>query len=150
EDFDIRFNFVRHRKRRTNREVLRRFIVENFRDYPDFSGLIPFLAWIKSYDVKTNGFRDFAGSLLIAALLIPQGLANGLLVSDVFSGIFSVLLPHLIYPILGSGRHCSLGTFSLTSFLIYTSVKYTGSSISTITFCCGIFQLLHFLLPLEF
>ncbi|EYC28707.1 hypothetical protein Y032_0007g3374 [Ancylostoma ceylanicum] len=150
DDFDSRFNFVRHRKRRTNREILRRMIVENFRDYRNVNDALPFLAWIRNYDVKASCLRDFLGSLLLAALLIPQGIANGFLAMDVFSGMFSILLPHLIYPFLGSARHCSLGSLSMTSFLIYSSVKYTGSSISTVTLCCGVFQLLHFFLPLDF
>ncbi|RCN27626.1 hypothetical protein ANCCAN_26639 [Ancylostoma caninum] len=150
DDFDSRFNFIRHRKRKTNREILRRVIVENFRDYRSVNDALPFLAWISSYDVSASCLRDFLGSLLLAALLIPQGIANGFLASDVFSGMFSILLPQLIYPFFGSARHCSLGSFSMTSFLIYSSVKYTGSSISTITLCCGVFQLLHFFLPLDF
>ncbi|VDK55539.1 unnamed protein product [Cylicostephanus goldi] len=110
----------------------------------------PFLTWIKTYDVKSAPLRDFMGSLLLAALFIPQGIANGLLTSDVFSGMFSILLPNLIYPFLGSSRHCTLGSLSMTSFLIYSSSRNSGSSISTITLWCGIFQLLHFFFPLDF
>uniref|UniRef100_A0A7I4YD14 STAS domain-containing protein n=1 Tax=Haemonchus contortus TaxID=6289 RepID=A0A7I4YD14_HAECO len=150
DEFDSRFNFIRYKKKKTNREVLLRLIADNLHSYKSAKDLLPFLSWIRNYDMRAKAVRDLFGSFLIAAILIPQGLMNGFLSSDIPAGLLAILLPHAVYPFFGSARHCSLGAFSIASFLVYSSMHHSGSSVATLTLGCGLFQMIHFAFPLDF
>ncbi|VDO33676.1 unnamed protein product [Haemonchus placei] len=42
------------------------------------------------------------------------------------------------------------GAFSIASFLVYSSMHHSGSSVATLTLGCGLFQMIHFAFPLDF
>ncbi|CAD6187672.1 unnamed protein product [Caenorhabditis auriculariae] len=151
EDFDSRYNYVRYRKKKTNKEVLRRtFIGDYWRHYSSRVNLLPVVAWVPRYNFKTSLLKDSLGSLLLALLFIPQGIAYGVVINDLRAGIFSLFLPQLLYTLFGSARHSSIGALSLTSIMVYSSLQHSKSTISSIALSCGVFQFLQFMLPLEF
>ncbi|KAK6056084.1 hypothetical protein COOONC_06413 [Cooperia oncophora] len=115
DEFDSRFNFIRCKRKKTHAETLRRLIVDNFSGYGSAKDFLPLLSRIKTYDIRASITRDILGSLLIASMLLPQGdfvsgVMNGMLSSDIPAGILSIVLPQIVYPFLGSSRHCTLGT----------------------------------------
>ncbi|PAV60870.1 hypothetical protein WR25_02281 [Diploscapter pachys] len=141
EDFDSKFNYVKYRKKRTNCEIFKTvFVKENFRHYQKAADFLPFASWIQKYNVKSAGVRDLLGSLTMAALLLPQGIANGVLLEDLNAGLLSLILPQFIYILLGSARHCTIGSITYTSFLVYCCKYYSKADLSTLGFYCGIFQ----------
>ncbi|CAB3408832.1 unnamed protein product [Caenorhabditis bovis] len=154
DDFDSRYNFVKVRKKRTNLECLKHYLIgENWILYQppnSWTQLLPISTWINKYNVKETLPRDFLGALYLSALLFPQAIGYGVLIGNIQIALYSLFIPPLIYVFFGSAQHSSLGSLSFTSIMIYSSVAHSSSTIGTISFCCAILQLLQFLLPLEF
>lgn len=61
-----------------------------------------------------------------------------------------MFIPQIIYAFFGSAQHSSLGALSFLSIMIYCSIEYSHSHLSSISLCCAFIQLMQFLLPLEF
>ncbi|PAV84194.1 hypothetical protein WR25_06121 [Diploscapter pachys] len=123
EDFDSKFNYVKYRKKMTNCEIFKTvFVKENFRHYQKAADFLPFASWIQKYNVKSAGVRDLLGSLTMAALLLPQGIANGVLLEDLNAGLLSLILPQFIYIFLGSARHCTIGEKSIDVSKCFSAV----------------------------
>ncbi|CAJ0580919.1 unnamed protein product, partial [Mesorhabditis spiculigera] len=103
--------------------------------------VFPSLQWISRYNPKAELPRDILGSLLIAALLIPQGLVSGhLAIDDPIRGLYSVFFPQLLYLLLGSSRHSSIGGASFVSLFVASSIQHSGSDLATITLLCAFFH----------
>ncbi|CAI4231790.1 unnamed protein product [Auanema sp. JU1783] len=150
EDFDARYNFVRSRRKTPNCDILeKKLIKQNWQQYESIQDFLPFIKRIRRYELKRDGARDLFGSLLIAALIIPQALSVGVLIDDVSAALLSLFIPQLIYFIFGSARHSSLGSLSHTAFLLYCSRHYSNADYGTLTFYIGIIQIILFLFPSE-
>ena len=69
---------------------------------------LPVLDWIKTYNVQLFHSDIFAG-IITAILLIPQGIAYAFLAGlPAEVGIYSSLLPALLYVVLGTSRVLSV------------------------------------------
>jgi hypothetical protein len=88
---------------------------------------IPFLKWIRKYNIRDNLAKDIIAGLTIGVIQIPQGMAYSLMAGlPPIIGLYVSLWSVLVYFFLGTSRHLSLGTFYI--FLIF-SIIYSFFSI---------------------
>jgi len=66
---------------------------------------IPVLSWLPKYSLEDFKFDTIAG-LTVASILIPQGLsyASNLLNINPIYGLYSCMIPVLVYALLGTSR----------------------------------------------
>ncbi|XP_076823881.1 prestin-like isoform X2 [Clavelina lepadiformis] len=81
-------------------------------------GLFPILTWLRHYNVRQWLPGDLVSGLTVGVIHIPQSMAFSLLAGlpPVF-GLYSSFYPVLIYTLMGTSRHISVGTFAVTSLL---------------------------------
>ncbi|CAL2028947.1 unnamed protein product [Caenorhabditis brenneri] len=154
DDFDTRYNFAKYRKKKTNTELIKQFAIGDnwilYQNPNSWTQILPITTWINKYHVKDTLGKDILGALYLSLLLLPQAIGFGVVISDVSSAVYSLFIPQIIYAFFGSAQHSSLGALSFTSIMIYCSIEYSKSQLSSISLCCAIIQLIQFLLPLEF
>jgi len=83
----------------------------------------PLIASLKEY--KRSSFNsDIIAGLTVGIILIPQALAYALLagVPPIY-GLYSALIPMLIYALLGSSYYLSIGPVAITAILMLKSVS---------------------------
>ncbi|CAH1101026.1 unnamed protein product [Psylliodes chrysocephalus] len=79
----------------------------------------PILNWLLRYNWRKDLLPDFIAGLTLAIMNIPQGMAYGLLAkTSAVVGMYTTFFPVLIYIILGTSRHNSMGTFAITSLMV--------------------------------
>lgn len=85
------------------------------------------LAWPPVYD-RTAQRKDVVAGLTVGVLLIPQAMAYALLagVPPIY-GIYASLVPMLIYSVLSSTPHVSVGPTALASILSLSAVSALAS-----------------------
>nr|XP_010926257.1 low affinity sulfate transporter 3 [Elaeis guineensis] len=112
--------------------------------------LFPILRWARNYDLKS--FRsDLMAGLTLASLGIPQsiGYANLAKLSPQY-GLYTSVVPPLIYAVMGSSRDIAIGPVAVVSLLVSSMIqKVVDPSVDpnaykklvfTATFFAGIFQ----------
>ncbi|RZF40958.1 hypothetical protein LSTR_LSTR013213 [Laodelphax striatellus] len=76
--------------------------------------LFPILKWLPRYKWKTEFHQDVISGITVGILHIPQGLAySSLGLVPPVVGIYMAFFPVLIYTLMGTSRHISMGTFSV-------------------------------------
>lgn len=84
---------------------------------------IPVLDWIKTYNTQLFHSDIFAG-IITAILLIPQGIAYAFLAGlPAEVGIYSSLLPALLYVVFGSSRVLSVGPVSIAAIMVASALS---------------------------
>lgn len=74
---------------------------------------------------------DFLAGLIVAVMLIPQGMAYALLAGlPPIYGLYAGLTPLLIYPLLGSSKHLSVGPAALMALIIYSGLSSMAEPMS--------------------
>lgn len=87
-----------------------------------FKRLVPALDWLAHYERKHLPGDALAG-VIVAALLIPQGMAYALLAGlPAQFGLYASLLPLAVYALLGSSRFVAVGPVAMVSLLIAAGV----------------------------
>ncbi|OIS95701.1 PREDICTED: low affinity sulfate transporter 3-like [Nicotiana attenuata] len=123
-------------------------------------GLFPILSWGRNY--KANMFKhDLLAGLTLASLCIPQsiGYANLANLAPQY-GLYTSVVPPLIYAVMGSSRELAIGPVAVVSLLLSAMITeivdpavdpiaYT-SLVFTVTFFAGTFQTAFGLLRLGF
>ena len=91
--------------------------------------MLPILNWIRTYDRQT--FRsDLVAGLTLTALVVPQAIAYAFLAGlPAEFGLYTAILPVLIYTCLGTSRHLSVGSFALISMLLNSSAEQLSQSL---------------------
>ena len=81
---------------------------------------IPVTSWLPNYNLKKNLIKDIISGITVCFLQIPQGITYGNLLAGQSAkyGLFTSMLPPLIYLIFGSSRHISIGTYAVVCLLI--------------------------------
>lgn len=84
---------------------------------------IPILSWLPGY--KKSQFKgDFIAGLTVATVLIPQGIAYALIAGlPPIYGLYSALIPQIVYAIFGSSRHVAIGPVATDSLIVAASVS---------------------------
>ena len=84
--------------------------------------ILPILDWLPQYRLKDLRSDTLAG-LTVAVMLVPQGMAYGLLAGlPPIYGLYASILPLMLYPFFGTSRQLSVGPVALVSLLILTGV----------------------------
>lgn len=105
---------------------------DNFKTYA--ANMIPVVRWLKNYNWKEDITSDIISGITVAIMHIPQGMAYAMLgnVPPVV-GIYMAFFPVLIYFLLGTSRHVSMGTFAVACLMtgkVVTALSNTESSLS--------------------
>lgn len=82
-------------------------------------GFVPILKWLPRYRVKEWLLGDVMSGLIVGILLVPQSIAYSLLASqDPIYGLYTSFFSSLIYALLGTSRHISVGIFGVLCLLV--------------------------------
>lgn len=110
---------------------------------------LPFLDWLVHYRRK-NLTGDLIAGVIVAIMLVPQSMAYALLAGlPPQVGLYSSIVPLLIYGLLGTSRALAVGPVAIVSLLVAAGVSQfapqsTGEYISlvlTLALLVGIIQL---------
>src|SRR5512136_3224468 len=83
---------------------------------------IPILSWLPRYNRSWLRFDIIAG-LTLWGLVVPEGMAYaGIAGLPPQAGLYTLVASLLIYALLGTARHLSVGPTSATSALLASSV----------------------------
>ncbi|CAF95371.1 unnamed protein product, partial [Tetraodon nigroviridis] len=82
-------------------------------------GLVPILRWLPRYRLRDWLLGDVMSGLIVGVLLVPQSIAYSLLASqDPVYGLYTSFFASIIYALLGSSRHISVGIFGVLCLLV--------------------------------
>uniref|UniRef100_A0A8C6UUJ6 Solute carrier family 26 member 2 n=1 Tax=Neogobius melanostomus TaxID=47308 RepID=A0A8C6UUJ6_9GOBI len=82
-------------------------------------GFVPILSWLPRYQCKNWILGDTMSGLIVGILLVPQSIAYSLLASqDPIYGLYTSFFASIIYTILGTSRHISVGIFGVLCLLV--------------------------------
>ncbi|MGB3632531.1 MAG: solute carrier family 26 protein [Rubrobacteraceae bacterium] len=85
--------------------------------------IIPATGWLRRYRREDLG-RDFSAGLIVAVMLIPQGMAYAMLAGlPPVIGLYASTIPLIIYALFGSSRQLAVGPVALVSLLTLTGVS---------------------------
>lgn len=82
-------------------------------------GFLPVLQWLPKYDLKKNILGDMMSGLIVGILLVPQSIAYSLLAGqEPIYGLYTSFFASIIYFLLGTSRHISVGIFGILCLMI--------------------------------
>jgi SulP family sulfate permease len=85
--------------------------------------LLPSYPWLKTYS-KPDFFKDLSAGLIVAVMLVPQGMAYAMLAGlPPVIGLYASTIPILIYALLGSSRQLAVGPVAIVSLMTLTGVS---------------------------
>lgn len=83
---------------------------------------VPALSWLPAYD-KSDLRGDVSAGLTTAVMLIPQGMAYAMLAGlDPIIGLYSSVVPLIVYALLGTSRQLAVGPVAMVSLLVASGV----------------------------
>ncbi|TQD89477.1 hypothetical protein C1H46_025012 [Malus baccata] len=115
-----------------------------------FCGLFPILSWGRNY--KASKFKnDVMAGLTLASLSVPQSIGYANLAKlDPQYGLYTSIVPPLIYSLMGSSRELAIGPVAVVSMLLSSLIQKIEDPVAnpiayrnllfTVTFFAGIFQ----------
>ncbi|KAL5474476.1 hypothetical protein EMCRGX_G026427 [Ephydatia muelleri] len=84
---------------------------------------LPILHWIWTYQY-TFLVPDIVSGITVAVMHIPQGLAYGLLTTlDPVYGLYTSLVPVVVYSIFGTSKHISIGVFAIICLMVRNGIE---------------------------
>lgn len=83
------------------------------------TGFFPVVRWLPKYKLKEYIWGDIMSGLIIGVILVPQAIAYCLLagVQPIY-GLLTSFYTNIIYFLMGTSRHVSVGIFSLMSLMV--------------------------------
>lgn len=82
-------------------------------------GFVPILKWLPHYKFRDWLLGDTMSGLIVGTLLVPQSIAYSLLASqDPIYGLYTSFFSSIIYALLGTSRHISVGIFGVLCLLV--------------------------------
>ncbi|XVF64723.1 hypothetical protein PTKIN_Ptkin09bG0190200 [Pterospermum kingtungense] len=123
-------------------------------------GLFPILSWGRTY--KVSKFKaDLMAGLTLASLSIPQSIGYANLAKlDPQYGLYTSVVPPLIYALMGSSRDIAIGPVAVVSMLLSSMIPNVVDPaadpigyrrlVFTVTFFAGTFQAIFGLFRLGF
>ncbi|XP_059377291.1 sulfate transporter-like [Carassius carassius] len=80
---------------------------------------IPIVKWLPRYKFKDWIIGDAMSGLIVGILLVPQSIAYSLLAEqDPIYGLYTSFFASIIYTLLGTSRHISVGIFGVLCLLV--------------------------------
>ncbi|KAK3870112.1 hypothetical protein Pcinc_024615 [Petrolisthes cinctipes] len=80
---------------------------------------VPILEWLPKYNIREALLGDVIGGVTVGIMHIPQGMAYALLAGlPPITGLYMAFFPVLIYVVLGTSRHVSMGTFAVACLMM--------------------------------
>ncbi|KTF78588.1 hypothetical protein cypCar_00036915 [Cyprinus carpio] len=80
---------------------------------------IPIIKWLPRYQFKDWIIGDAMSGLIVGILLVPQSIAYSLLAEqDPIYGLYTSFFASIIYTLLGTSRHISVGIFGVLCLLV--------------------------------
>ena len=85
--------------------------------------IFPIIEWLPGYNFRT--FRaDLLAGITVAVMLVPQGMAYGLLAGlPPIYGLYAGIVPLFLYAFFGTSRQLSVGPVALVSLLVYAGIS---------------------------
>ncbi|TYJ29044.1 hypothetical protein E1A91_A06G043000v1 [Gossypium mustelinum] len=125
-----------------------------------FQALFPILSWGKTYTASKLK-DDFMAGLTLASLSIPQSIGYANIAKlDPQYGLYTSVVPPLIYALMGSSREIAIGPVAVVSMLLSSMVPNVVDPVVdpsgyrkivfTVTFFAGTFQAIFGLFRLGF
>ncbi|RVW65434.1 Low affinity sulfate transporter 3 [Vitis vinifera] len=123
-------------------------------------GLFPILTWGRNY--KATKFRnDLMAGLTLASLSIPQSIGYATLANLAPQyGLYTSVVPPLVYALMGSSREIAIGPVAVVSLLLSSMIQNVVDPVAnavayrklvlTVTFFAGTFQFIFGLFRLGF
>lgn len=114
--------------------ALRKRIAKSGRCQPGKTivSLFPILDWLPKYEWKKNIINDIVSGFTVAIMHIPQGMAYALLGGvPPIVGLYMAFFPVLLYVLMGTSRHVSMGTFAVVCMMASKSVVMYSEPLST-------------------
>lgn len=97
-----------------------------------FAGIMPILQWLPKYSPKRDMVGDVMAGFTVAIMHIPHGMAYGILAGvSPGNGLYMAIFPTLVYMILGTSKHISIGTFAVASMMTLKVVQSYSTEPST-------------------
>ena len=121
-------------------------------------GVFPILEWLPNYNKKDLA-GDFSSGLIVAIMLIPQGIAYAMLAGlPPVVGLYASTIPLIVYALFGTSRHLGVGPIAVISLLVFTGVSPLAKPgteeyvflVIILTFMVGLLQLAMGALKLGF
>ncbi|XP_057674243.1 sulfate anion transporter 1 [Corythoichthys intestinalis] len=83
------------------------------------SGFFPVVRWLPKYKLREYVWGDVMSGLIVGIILVPQAIAYCLLagVKPIY-GLYTSFYANVIYFLMGTSRHVSVGIFSLMSLMV--------------------------------
>lgn len=82
-------------------------------------GFFPVVRWLPKYKLKEYVWGDIMSGLIVGIILVPQAIAYCLLAGvDPIYGLYTSFYANIIYFLMGTSRHVSVGIFSLMSLMV--------------------------------
>lgn len=80
--------------------------------------VFPIIGWMSQYSWKRDIMSDLISGCTVAVMHIPQGMGYALLANvPPIVGIYMAFFPVLVYFVLGTSRHNSMGTFAVVTIM---------------------------------
>ena len=103
--------------------------------------IFPGIAVIRTYTLQWLK-SDLIAGITVSIILIPQAIAYALLMGvPAVYGLYSCLVPLIIYAFLGTSTQLSIGPVAITSILVMSGVSQIStpftSEFTTLVLCCG-------------
>ncbi|ARK30668.1 SulP family inorganic anion transporter [Halalkalibacter krulwichiae] len=88
-----------------------------------FKKFIPALEWIPNYQ-RTDLRGDMSAGLIVAVMLIPQGMAYAMLAGlPPVIGLYASTIPIIVYALFGTSRQLAVGPVAMDSLLVLAGVS---------------------------
>ena len=85
---------------------------------------VPFCRWIAQYNVREDFVKDLIAGITIGIIQIPQGMAYSLMAGlPPIIGLSVTFFTVLVYSLLGTSRHLSLGIYAIVSLMVKSSTE---------------------------
>ena len=84
---------------------------------------VPAYGWLRNYE-RNDLSRDISSGLIVAVVLVPQGMAYALLAGlPPVHGLYASTIPAIVYALFGTSRHMPVGPPALMALLTFTGVS---------------------------
>ncbi|XP_029371937.1 sulfate anion transporter 1 isoform X2 [Echeneis naucrates] len=83
------------------------------------TGFFPVVKWLPKYKLKEYAWGDVMSGVIVGIILVPQAIAYCLLAGvEPIYGLYTSFYANIIYFLMGTSRHVSVGIFSLMSLMV--------------------------------